>query len=325
MARALATVGLDSVAEAWIASDRPRRKSELTKAHYRDTWGRFRASLIRADRAAVLDDLSLVEPEDIERFMGEQPSPATGRTRYWHIRGLFTFATKYHEDVLPRHPMRALDAPVDERKEARAFPTYAEFLRLVATAERDIRKRPRLDYRNGRRDRAILELLVASGLRRSEVGSLNVGDIDDRAIHVRSGKGGKARTARMDGKAAEAVREYLTRVRPTHPKRHDTEALFLGAAGRLSGDAVGDVVRSRAVSAGMEPPWTAHQLRHLWTFLCDASAMDPRWAEYLGGWSVTHRGSDGRASHRPGTYGASGYAELAAREYDAKFRRPEVR
>lgn len=113
------------------------------------------------------------------------------------------------------------------------------------------------------RDRAIMELLYATGLRVSELVSLDIGAIDftERTIRVR-GKGGRERVVLFGGAAHEALTEYLRTGRPEliQPDK-PTRALFLNAqGGRLTVRSVHRLVRRYSQQVGT--PISPHTLRH---------------------------------------------------------------
>jgi site-specific recombinase XerD len=125
------------------------------------------------------------------------------------------------------------------------------------------------------RDRAILELLYGSGLRVSELASLDVAalDRDDWTLRV-TGKGNKQRLALYGRPAADAIDRYLADGRPLLA-RHATPALFLNGrdGGRLSVRAIELLVRKYAAAAGVEGRVYPHLLRHSFaTHLLDGGA-----------------------------------------------------
>ncbi len=110
-----------------------------------------------------------------------------------------------------------------------------------------------------RRDLAILELLYASGLRRAEVASVNLKDVDlgNREIRVH-GKGSKERVAVFNRSAAAAIEAYL-RVRP----QTRDDALFVGRGGkRLSAMHVWRIFRDIYKVSGIGQHASPHTLRH---------------------------------------------------------------
>jgi len=122
-------------------------------------------------------------------------------------------------------------------------------------------KQPTLE---AKRDRAILELLYASGMRVSELVSLNVGDIDTNDGSVRCfGKGHKERIIPIYKQAALAVEEYIkeTRLRLLHDDAE--QALFLNLRGdRLTRQGLWQILKGHAKSAELDEEITPHTLRH---------------------------------------------------------------
>jgi integrase/recombinase XerC len=115
------------------------------------------------------------------------------------------------------------------------------------------------------RDRALLELVYATGLRVSEACALDVGDIDrDRygvpLVIVRRGKGGKAREVPLGGAADRALAAYLPARRALGASG---AALFVNARGeRLTPRSVQRAVRRWTIAAGVHADATPHALRH---------------------------------------------------------------
>ncbi len=127
----------------------------------------------------------------------------------------------------------------------------------------------------GRRDRAILELFYASGLRLSELVGLDLDDVNLSARMVRvTGKGGKPRLVPFNRAAARALRTYLAEreawvrravgsVPASRPARRAREALFLNyRGGRLSSRSVDRIVRRYVAQSGTRTGISPHALRH---------------------------------------------------------------
>jgi site-specific recombinase XerD len=136
-----------------------------------------------------------------------------------------------------------------------AFLTDEEIQTLIASADAGTPK--------GVRDRAILELLYASGLRVGEVASLDVRDLDlQERVALVHGKGSRERLVVMGMPAAKAVERFLKEGRP-HLARDKEVALFLNRHGtRLSQRAIQIMVRQQALAAGIERSVHPHLLRH---------------------------------------------------------------
>jgi len=122
----------------------------------------------------------------------------------------------------------------------------------------------KLSTPEAKRDRAMLELLYASGMRVSELVSLNLGDINIDSGDVRCfGKGHKERIIPIAPRAVLTIKEYLQEGRP-HLARADTEqALFLNARGeRLTRQGLWQIIKGYAKSAELDAEITPHTLRH---------------------------------------------------------------
>ena len=146
------------------------------------------------------------------------------------------------------------------------------------------------------RDRALLELLYATGGRVTEIINLNTTDIstikneDSEITTVRvKGKGGKERVVPIGSFGLTAVSDYLTRSRPTLSKVLTQKALFLNQrGGRLTRQSAWSIVANRAARAGLAEVVTPHSMRHSFaTHLLDGGADIRVVQELLGHASVT--------------------------------------
>jgi integrase/recombinase XerD len=116
----------------------------------------------------------------------------------------------------------------------------------------------------GLRDRAILELLYASGLRVSELVNVTLDriDFDNRVIRV-TGKGDKTRLVPVGKSACHALSAYLNKERPGMVKKRTGNEIFLSARGtKLTTVRIWQIVKSAAKNAGLEINVYPHLLRH---------------------------------------------------------------
>lgn len=114
------------------------------------------------------------------------------------------------------------------------------------------------------RDRAMLELLYASGLRVSELVNARLEnlDLDNRVIRV-TGKGNKMRLVPVGTKACEAIREYVNRERPLFIKKRTGSEIFLSSRGtKLTTIRIWQIVKEIAKNADMNINVYPHLLRH---------------------------------------------------------------
>ncbi|MBI5300835.1 MAG: tyrosine recombinase [Chloroflexi bacterium] len=116
----------------------------------------------------------------------------------------------------------------------------------------------------GLRDRAILELLSASGLRVTELVSLDVEDVNLEGGVVRCvGSGVKRRVIPVEARALEAVAEYLRRARPVFTTNLDERALFVNPHGeRLTRQGLWLIIKEYVKTAQITTPVSPHMLRH---------------------------------------------------------------
>ena len=116
----------------------------------------------------------------------------------------------------------------------------------------------------GWRNRAMLELMYASGLRVSELVGLRLGDVDLSVGIVRVvGKGDKERLVPVGDTAAESLRAYLREGRPLLVKSRASDRLFLGRhGGGLTRQMFWLIIKQVASAAGITKPVTPHTLRH---------------------------------------------------------------
>lgn len=118
----------------------------------------------------------------------------------------------------------------------------------------------------GLRDRAILETLYSTALRRAELCGLDLYDVDaaGELVRVRQGKGRKDRYVPIGSHALEALRRYVHQARPQLVATSKEPALFVALiSGRLLGrSGLNELVRRHAVAAGITKRVTPHVLRH---------------------------------------------------------------
>lgn len=171
------------------------------------------------------------------------------------------FELRAFGDYLVRHRawghnlFRRIYAPRVPRKLPR-YLTIEEIGRLLSAPDTSTTK--------GLRDRAILEVLYASGVRVSELVALSLRDVNLGNGELRViGKGNKERLSLLGRPAVTALKAYLDRGRPEQLGQPLSEAVFLNRfGGRLSSRSVDTIVRKSGIAAGIEETVTPHLLRH---------------------------------------------------------------
>lgn len=169
------------------------------------------------------------------------------------MRGWFRYLVR--EDIVEGNPLRDL---ATARRPVR-LPRTLTMQEVTALLDVPVRPAP-----EDRRDRAMLEVLYASGLRVSELVGLGLSQIDLAAGCLRvMGKGAKERIVPMGQTARELLVEYVEHVRPSLLKGRSSRALFVSRRGQaLSRQAFWKLLRQRARRAGIAKPISPHMLRH---------------------------------------------------------------
>lgn len=134
----------------------------------------------------------------------------------------------------------------------------------ISQVHRLLEQPANLSAPESQRDKAMLQLLYASGMRVSELVSLNLGDVDTGGGYVRCfGKGHKERIIPIHEQAASAVEEYVKEVRPRLARNDSERALFLNLRGeRLTRQGFWQKLKEYAKTAGLDTEITPHTLRH---------------------------------------------------------------
>jgi len=134
----------------------------------------------------------------------------------------------------------------------------------ISWVRRLLEEPAKLSTPEAKRDKAMLDLLYASGMRVSELVSLNLGDVDTEGGSVRCfGKGHKERLIPIHPQAASSVAEYIKEVRPHLAHNKDEPALFLNPRGeRLTRQGFWQKIKEYAKSANLDTQISPHTLRH---------------------------------------------------------------
>jgi integrase/recombinase XerD len=160
------------------------------------------------------------------------------------------------EGKVKSNPMDNISSP----KVGKALPDT-----LSVSQVRELLAQPaKLETPEAKRDRAMLELLYASGMRVSELVNLNVIDVDTASGFVRAfGKGKKERLVPVYPQAALSVEDYVKEVRPRYVHNGAEKALFVNQRGeRLTRQGLWQILKGYAKTANLEHRVTPHTLRH---------------------------------------------------------------
>ena len=191
------------------------------------------------------------------------------------VKGLFRWLARTNRVLI--NPAAELVPPRVERRLPRAILAHSEVEQVLAL--------PDLDDPVGLRDRAIMEVLYSTGVRRSELCRLRVGDVDPArgTVLIEQGKGRRDRIIPIGERALAWVERYQTDARPRLVSDPDLGVLFLTVAGDdLTPDHLTERV-GRYIRAGAGKAGSCHALRHtMATLMLDGGADIRHIQEMLG-------------------------------------------
>ncbi len=236
---------------------------ELERGLSRNTLDAYRTDLHQYGE--FLDDRGLdalgAGPGDVSEFLadlatGERRPACSSATVHRKAACLRSFYKHLRRDeLIADDPTAVLQAPRRAKKLPQVL-NYAEVQKLLAS--------PRGDEPTALRDRALLEVMYACGLRASETIGLELADIDLRQGFLRArGKGSKERIVPLGRKAIAAVSVYLRGGRSKLVGEGHEAKLFVNfRGGPLSRQGLYKIVQRHARAAGLDGKLSPHTLRH---------------------------------------------------------------
>jgi len=211
-----------------------------------------------ARERGVMPDWLNMDKDAVLRYLlnlQEKRYAATTRARKLAAaRSFFKFLTL--EGIITEDPTQNLES----LSVGRSLPKPISLAQVRALLEQPAR----LNTPEAKRDTAMLQLLYATGMRVSELMSLNQEDVNLVDGEVRAfGKGRKERVIPVHDQASRAVEDYLTNARPRLVRNKTERALFLNRRGqRLTRQGFWQILKQHARAAGIAVPVTPHTLRH---------------------------------------------------------------
>jgi integrase/recombinase XerD len=214
------------------------------------------------DLAAFLTDLATGDPPERPPAANAtlQRKAACLRSFYRHLR---------REEILDHDPTADLRAPRKDQRLPNVL-SRDEVARLLAA--------PHGTDPAALRDRALLELMYACGLRASEAIGLTLGDVDlDAGVLRAAGKGSKERLVPVGREAISAVRAYVERGRPKFVGLAPEPHLFVNQRGAgLTRQGLYKIVQRHARAVGLDDRMSPHTLRHTFATHLLAGGCDLR-------------------------------------------------
>jgi integrase/recombinase XerD len=261
---------------------------------YRATIGSTESGLYSLERyirdfIAWADARAVTHPEHVtqavlERYQrwlhhyrkkdGAPLSIASRRSKVTPLKSFFKWLTRTGQ--IPANPASEIELPRAIRRLPRHVLSEAEVERVLAL--------PDTSAPIGLRDRAMMEVLYATGMRRMEISRLEVGDIDvDKCVVlIREGKGRKDRLLPLGERAMHWVQEYLDRSRPQLAWNLQDATLFLGQEGMaMSPTWLSTHVASYVKRAALGKHGGCHLFRHTMATLMLENGADIRFIQAM--------------------------------------------
>jgi integrase/recombinase XerC len=209
---------------------------------------------LQVDQLLLSADVNLVRAY-MSLLNEKQYSKSTIARKLATLRSFYKFLVKRNK--ITSSPVMAIRTPKQEKKLPR-FLEYEEVKRLLET--------PPLDHWLGVRDRAMMETLYSTGMRVSELVSLNMDDVDflGEVVHIR-GKGKKERIAPISSSTLQMIQRYIEfrNKRAQSNSNFEAKVLFVNKHGRrLSTRSVRRKMDKYLKMAGLDPSISPHTLRH---------------------------------------------------------------
>ena len=212
------------------------------------------SEFLDTDDESALDSVSRTTIVNYLLYLQSQgKATATIARRLAALKAFYQFLVR--EKRIHDDPTANLEPPKLEKRLPKVL-SVGEVERLLA--------QPDAGQAAGVRDRAMLELLYATGIRVSELVSLDVTDVNLEMGYIKcSGKGSKERIVPLGSLAIQSCRDYLGVARPRLVREREEQALFVNHHGhRLTRQGFWKIVKKYADDAKIEKEITPHTLRH---------------------------------------------------------------
>ncbi|MBV5097558.1 site-specific tyrosine recombinase XerC [Tenebrionicola larvae] len=226
-------------------------------------------------------DISLRELEQYQRYLyqrpgrGGKPLSVTSQINYLTaLRGLFGWLTRRH--CIRANPAADLELPKAELKLPKDVLSHAEAEQILAW--------PDINTVRGLRDRAMLEVLYSTGMRRMELAGLKLHSINDNngTVMICQGKGRKDRLIPIGERARQWVRRYVAEARPALTDFPPNDVLFLAKDGQgFSPEGLSDHIGRIIRESGIREKGSCHLFRHTMATQMLEHGAELRWIQAM--------------------------------------------
>ena len=202
------------------------------------------------------EDYSKITDEGIKEYISYMQEigkkPSTISRGLASIRSFYQYETK--NKTVEKDPTEGIQSPKIEKRVPSVLTSNEVALLLEQPKNVDLK---------GTRDKAMLEFAYATGMRVTEIISLNVEDVNLETGYVTCKNNKKERTIPIGNMSLKALKEYIANARPTMIKDEDEKALFVNVNGqRLTRQGFWKIIKYYKEQAHIEKDITPHVLRH---------------------------------------------------------------
>ena len=235
--------------EAWLVSD--RKASANTLGSYLRDVRQFLSFLMSIDVKPEKANQKIFD-QYIENLSAKGKSDSTITRAIASLKSFYTYLQSSH--YISFNPVKQITPVKNQRK----------LPKILTNKEVDLfLEQPKCNDVKGYRDKAMLELLYATGIRVSELIELNIYNVNISASIIRCESRGKERMIPLYPSAVRALAEYIEQVRPQMIDQPDEQALFVNLNGhRMTRQGFWKIIKYYQEKAGIKKEITPHTLRH---------------------------------------------------------------
>ncbi len=253
--------------------------AEATVQLYRSNLGQFKEYLKNRD----INDLRKVNTQLIQEYkkevMAEVNKMETKALKLRPVKRLFEYLLESNRLLI--NPTEGLVETCRKNRTTGTILTVEEIKKLL--------QQPNLSFAMQIRDRAIMEVLYATGIRLDELLRLTIYDPDlpGKTLFIRRAKGRKQRVVPLGKNSSRYLKEYLQKIRPRYAAKHPREkTLFLSYSGTpLQPAALRQAIRTYRLQAGIDKPVSPHAFRRTCATHLIQGGADIRYVQQLLGHS----------------------------------------
>lgn len=235
--------------EAWLASEKNAAINTLN-SYLRDI-RQFLSFLTHINVHPEKANQQVIN-QYINHLSAQGKSVATITRSVASIKSFYTYLQRLH--LVSFNPAKSITSVKNERK----------LPQILTNKEVDLfLEQPICSDAKGYRDKAMLELLYATGIRVSELIDLNLNNVNLAASMIRCGKSEKERIIPLYPSAVRALAEYIEHIRPQMIEQPKEQALFVNLNGRrMTRQGFWKIIKYYQEKAGIQKEITPHTLRH---------------------------------------------------------------